>query len=100
MSRAFVNEDAGGAQEPEYRLPEPGSAYFDEAAAWALLTGADEGDTRGAENATGCRWGEPRLKSHIETILASAEAEGQDRIAQLARRFLKAVSRLAPDSST
>lgn len=99
MSRAFVNEDAGGAQDPEYRLPDPDSAYYDEAAAWALLTGADEGDTRGAENATGCQWGEPRLRPHIETILASAEAEGQDRLAQLARRFLKAANRLDPNAA-
>ena len=95
MSRAFVNEDAAGGQEPEYRLPDPDSSYYDEAAAWALLTGADEGDSRGAEIATGCRWGEPRLVPHVTKILEEAESEGQDRIAQLSRRFLKAAARLS-----
>ena len=36
MSRAFVKEDAGGDSGPEYRLPEPDSPYYPEAAAWAL----------------------------------------------------------------
>lgn len=61
MSRAFVNEDAGGPPPPQYGLPDADSPYYDEAAAWALLEGADQGDTRSAEVATGCRWGEPRL---------------------------------------
>jgi hypothetical protein len=91
MSRAFVNEDAGGEPEPSYRLPEPDSPYYEEAAAWALIQGADEGDSVGAERATGCRWGEPRLVPHVRRILDEAEAEGRDRVAQLARRFLRAV---------
>lgn len=94
MSRAFVNEDAGGPQEPEYRLPDPDSPYFDEAAAWALLQGADAGDTRSAEDATGCRWGEPRLVPHMEAILKRAEADDDLRVGQLARRFLRAARRL------
>jgi hypothetical protein len=48
MSRAFVNEDAGAAPEPGYRLPDPSSPYYPEAAAWALIQGADAGDSRGA----------------------------------------------------
>ena len=90
MSRAFVNEDAGGGLEPEYRLPEPDSPYYREAAAWALLQGADEGDSRGAEDATGYRWGDPLLVEEVGAILAKAEAEGEARVAQLARRFLRA----------
>ena len=93
MSRAFVKEQDGD-REPDFRLPDPDSPYFDEAAAWALITGADEGNTRGAELATGCRWGEPRLVPRIESILEEAEAQGQDRVAQLARRFLRASTRL------
>ena len=92
MSRAFVNEDRED-RPPDYRLPEPGSAYFDEACAWALVTGADEGDTRSAELATGCRWGEARLVPHIRGILDSAEAEDQIRVAQLCKRFLRAADR-------
>jgi hypothetical protein len=92
MSRAFVNEDAGGDPPPKFDLPDPDSPYYDEAAAWALIQGADQGDSVSAEFATGCRWGEARLKPHVEKILAEAEQAGQDRVAQLARRFLRAVS--------
>lgn len=93
MSRAFVNEDAGGTPDPEYRLPDPDSPYYDEAAAWALIQGADEGDSRGAEDATGYRWGDPLLVDEVGKILEGAERDGQDRVAQLARRFLRAARR-------
>ena len=89
MSRAFVKED-DHEREPEYRLPDPDSPYYDEAAAWALIQGADEGDSRSAELATGYRWGDPALKDHVQAILERAEEEGEDRVAQLARRFLRA----------
>ncbi len=90
MSRAFINEDAGGDPAPTYSLPEPDSPYYAEAAAWALLQGADQGDSVGAELATGCRWGEKRLVPHVREILREAEDKGQERVAQLARRFLRA----------
>lgn len=93
MSRAFVNEDAGGDQEPSYSLPDRDSDYYDEAAAWALLEGANSGYTRGAETATGYQWGDVSLVPHIERILQDAERDGQDRVAQLARRYLKAAAR-------
>lgn len=93
MSRAFVNEDAGGPPEPDYRLPDPDAPYYEEAAAWALIQGADAGDTKGAEEATGYRWGDAELAPHVEAIRRRAEEEGQDRVAQLARRFLKAAGR-------
>lgn len=89
MSRAFVNEDAAGGPEPEYRLPDPESPYYREAAAWALIEGADQGDSRGAEHATGYRWGDPLLAAEVRAILAQAEESGEDRVAQLARRFLR-----------
>jgi len=90
VSRAFVKEDAGNDPEPRYGLPDPESPYYDEAAAWALIQGADEGDSRSAELATGYRWGEPRLASHVRKILEEAREGGQERVAQLARRFLRA----------
>jgi hypothetical protein len=89
MSRAFVNEDAGQAQEPRYSLPEPGSPGYAEAAAWALLEGADAGDSRSAEHATGFEWGDPRLIPQVRQILEVARDRGEDRVAQLARRFLR-----------
>jgi hypothetical protein len=85
-----VNEDAGSDAGPSFSLPDPDSPYYDEAAAWALLQGADQGDSLGAEAATGYRWGEKRLTPVVREILRQAEAEGQDRVAQLARRFLRA----------
>ena len=89
MSRAFVKED-DHEQEPDYRLPDPDSPYYAEAAAWALIQGADGGDSRGAELATGYRWGDPLLKAEVEKVLERAEEEGEERVAQLARRFLRA----------
>ena len=93
MSRAFVNEDAGGDPDPTYSLPDPDSPYYAEAAAWALIQGADQGDSVGAELATGYRWGEPLLAPQVREILEEAEANGQDRVAQLARRFLRAAGK-------
>ncbi len=93
MSRAFVNEDADQSPKPRYSLPEPDSPYFDEAAAWALIEGANLGDTRGAEDATGCRWGEARLAPHVEKILEQAREQDNLRLEQLARRYLRAVGR-------
>ncbi len=89
MSRAFVKEDRDDRPR-KYHLPEPGSSYFDEACALALIAGANEGDTRSAELATGFSWGERRLVPHVQCILKRAEVEGDDRVAQLCRRFLRA----------
>lgn len=90
MSRAFVNEDAGEDRGSTFSLPEPDSPYYDEAAAWALIQGADEGDSLGAELATGYKWGEPDLVPHVRKIREEAEAQGQDRVVQLSTRFLRA----------
>lgn len=90
MSRAFVNEDAWRDPSPSFSLPEPDSPYYDEAAAWALIQGADQGDSLSAEAATGYHWGEPRLIPHVRAILQNARSDGQGRVAQLAQRFLRA----------
>jgi hypothetical protein len=89
MSRAFVKEDAGGP-ERRYALPPRTDPGYDAAAAMALLEGANVGDSYSAELATGYRWGEPSLKPHVERILAQAKAEGNERLEQLAERFLRA----------
>lgn len=90
MSRAFVNEDAGsGGPRRDYHLPERDDPGFDAAAASALLEGARAGDTASAEEATGYRWGDPRLASHVQRILRTAESDGDERLEQLARRFLR-----------
>ncbi|HKG93961.1 MAG TPA: hypothetical protein VKA84_18775 [Gemmatimonadaceae bacterium] len=91
MSRAFVNEDAGGWANPSKRfgLPPRDDPSYDEAAARAMLEAAREGDTGSAEAATGYYWGEPVLRPHVQRILERAIAEGDDRLEQLARRFLR-----------
>lgn len=89
MSRAFVNEDAGGP-EPRYHLPPRSDPGYDSGAAWALLEGANAGDSLSAEEATGYRWGESKLRPHVERILAEAKVEGNERLQQLAERFLRA----------
>ena len=89
MSRAFINEDAGGP-EPRYHLPPREDPGYDSAAAWALLEGANAGDSLSAEEATGYRWGEPKLRLHVERILVEAKATDNDRLQQLAERFLRA----------
>ncbi|HMA41377.1 MAG TPA: hypothetical protein VKP10_14980 [Gemmatimonadales bacterium] len=88
MSRAFINEDAGGPQ-PRYHLPARDDPGYDAAAAWALIEGANAGDSYSAELATGYRWGEPALRPHVERILAQARAERNERLEQLAERFLR-----------
>ena len=89
MSRAFVNEDAGGQEVARYILPERADAAYDLAAARALLRGADQGDTVGAEAATGYYWGDPALFPQVERLLAEAREDRDDRMEQLAERFLR-----------
>ena len=88
MSRAFVNEDASGP-EPRYNLPDKNDPGYDAAAARALIEGANVGDSYSAELATGYRWGEKKLRPHVEKILRLARKEGDERTVQLAERFLK-----------
>lgn len=88
MSRAFVNEDAN-EPEPRYVLPSRDDPGFDEAAASALLEGANIGNSYSAEQATGYRWGEEKLTPHVRKLMARAEAAGDERMVTLAERFLK-----------
>jgi hypothetical protein len=94
MSRAFVNEDAGGGDAlGKYPLPERGDPAFALAAARVLLRGADQGDTVGAEAATGFYWGDPSLEREVSQLLAEAREEGNERMEQLAGRYLKRTER-------
>jgi hypothetical protein len=90
MSRAFVNED-GLEPDPRHRFPLPSrdDPGFDEAAARALLKGADEGDSDSAEIATGYRFGEPSLVPWVTRMLEDARESGNERQEQLAERFLR-----------
>lgn len=90
MSRAFVSEDQP-APDPRQRFPLPpaGDPEYDAASARALIQGAHEGDSAAAEEATGYRFGEPKLVPHVGVILERARKEGNDRLEQLAERFLR-----------
>jgi hypothetical protein len=91
MSRAFVSEDSGGpGPEQRYRLPPRDDPGFPAAAARALIQGANEGDSAGAEEATGLRFGEPALVPYVMELLETARREKNDRIEQLAERYLRA----------
>jgi hypothetical protein len=90
MSRAFVKEDAGwGDPGKRYSLPARNDPGFDEAAAEALLEGALSGETGSAESATGYYWGEKKLRPFVEAIRVRAERDGDERLVQLAERFLR-----------
>jgi len=91
MSRAFVNEDSGHWGNPgkRFNLPDRDDPDFDRAAAEALLEAAREGDTGSAEMATGYYWGEEKLKPHVREILERIRDGNDDRLIQLAERFLR-----------
>ena len=89
MSRAFVKEDTDGP-EPQYNLPKRDHPGYDEASAWALIEGANVGDSRSAELATGYAWGDPKLIPHIEALREKAIEQNDDRIETLTTRYLRA----------
>lgn len=97
MSRAFVSED-GPSPDPrhQYPLPPPDDPGYDEAAARALLKGANEGDSETAEIATGYRFGEPKLIPWVTRLLEDAREAGNERQEQLAERFLRRAGVEAP----
>jgi hypothetical protein len=96
MSRAFVNEDAGGEPLGRYPLPPREDPGFALAVVRALLKGADQGDTPGAEAATGYYFGDPSLRRQAEQLLAEAVEDGDERLEQLAERFLRRADAQTP----
>jgi hypothetical protein len=90
MSRAFLRDDAEGEMpRRNYGLPARDDPEFDRVAARALLEAARVGETQLAERATGYYWGEPKLKPYVEALRAEAEQNHDDRLEQLASRFLR-----------
>ncbi len=90
MSRAFLRDDAEGEMpRRNYALPERDDPGYERAAAQALLEAARVNETQLAERATGFYWGEPRLRSYVEEMLAEAERVQDERLEQVARRFLR-----------
>jgi hypothetical protein len=89
MSRAFLRDDAEGEMpRRNYDLPERDDPGYDAAAARALLEAARVNETQLAERATGYYWGEAALRPYVSKILVEAELAGDDRLEQVARRFL------------
>ena len=72
-----------------YALPERDDPGYDRAAARALLEAARVNETQLAERATGYYWGEPRLREYVQRILARARDAGDERLIQLAERWLR-----------
>ena len=91
MSRAFVDDDRDDSGRPrrEFDLPPRDDPGYDAAAARALLEAAREGVTGDAEQATGFYWGDAALRVHVEAIRKEAVRDGDERLEQLAGRFLK-----------
>jgi hypothetical protein len=89
MSRAFLRDDAEGEMpRRHYDLPERDDPGYDAAAARALLEAARVNETQLAERATGYYWGEPKLRAYVEEFRAAAEKAGDDRLEQVAQRYL------------
>jgi hypothetical protein len=90
MSRAFLRDDAEGEMpRRHYDLPDRDDPAFDAAAARALLEAARVNETQLAERATGYYWGEPKLRPYVTKMLAEAEQANDERLEQVARRFLR-----------
>lgn len=90
MSRAFLRDDADGEMpRRNYGLPPHDDPEYDRVAARALLEAARVSETQLAERATGYYWGEPRLRPFVEEILEEAKAANDDRLEQVATRFLR-----------
>jgi hypothetical protein len=89
MSRAFLRDDAEGEMpRRNYALPERDDPEYERASARALLEAARVNETQLAERATGFYWGEPLLRPFVEEILVEAERANDDRLEQVARRYL------------
>jgi hypothetical protein len=89
MSRAFLRDDAEGEMpHRDYNLPPRDDPDFDRTAARALLEAARVNETQLAERATGYYWGEPLLRPYVEAMRDEAAQGGDERLEQLARRFL------------
>jgi hypothetical protein len=90
VSRAFVKEDGPDGPVPVYTLPSREDPSYPLAAARVLIAAANAGDTATAESATGYFWGDPALVAEMNQLVDEAADRGDDRLDQLARRFLRA----------
>lgn len=89
MSRAFVNEDAGGGPRRRFDLPPREDAGFLAAAADVMLHASLDGETESAEEATGFYWGADALRSEVERLLERARRDNDEELARAAERYLR-----------
>jgi hypothetical protein len=90
MSRAFLRDDPPDLRpQLNHRLPPRDDPGYDAAAARALLEGARVSEVLAAEEVTGFAWGAAKLRPFVEAILAEAIAARDDRLEQVAERFLR-----------
>ena len=90
MSRAFLRDDPPDLRpQLNHRLPARDDPGYEAAAARALLEGARVSEVLAAEDATGFPWGAAKLRPHVEVILAEAIAARDDRLEQVAERYLR-----------
>ena len=90
MSRAFLRDDPPDLRpQLNHRLPPRDDPAYDAAAAMALLEGARVSETLAAEDATRYKWGDSRLRPHVERLLEQARTSGDERLEQVAERFLR-----------
>lgn len=93
MSRAFVKDDDSEVKpRRSFGLPSRRDRSYNAAAALAILEAARDGYVEDAEEATGYRWGDPALQSHVQKLmekeLERPEDEQDRRFIQMARRYL------------
>jgi hypothetical protein len=90
MSRAFVNEDAGGGgPKRRFELPPRDDPGFPAAAADVLLHASLDGETESAEEATGFYWGADALRPDVERLLERARRDNDDALVRAAERYLR-----------
>ncbi|MGH7524702.1 MAG: hypothetical protein ACREK8_10380 [Gemmatimonadales bacterium] len=91
MSRAFApKDDPPDPPRPTYRLPDRSDPGYAAESAAALLEGARAADVASAEEASGYQWGDPALIPQVERMLEDARRKHDDRLEQVALRYLKA----------
>ncbi len=90
MSRAFLRDDPPDIRPKlNLHLPPRDDPSYEAAAARALLEGARVSEIIAAEEATGFAWGAQRLRPYVERLLEEARAMKDDRLEQVAERFLR-----------
>lgn len=94
MSRAFVNEDHEPPRRTgRYELPSSDAPDYAVHVARMMLEAARVSEIADFELATGLSWGDARFAAEVTAIRDEAERAGDDRLALVAARYLRALSK-------